>query len=83
MDVPAVDDRDDLVPPPHGSHQAQVLDGALHRLQEDNAQEGLKEKCPLTLFDSYDLHGSAHIECLSFRVCVGCMALLWQQLMAH
>ena len=30
---PAVDDRDDLVPPSHGSHQAQVLNGPLHGLQ--------------------------------------------------
>ena len=39
-DLPAVDDRDDLVPPPHRPHQAQVLDRPLHRLQEDDVQEG-------------------------------------------
>ena len=40
--LPAVDDRDDLVPPSHRPHQAQVLDGPLHGLQEEGGQEGWK-----------------------------------------
>ena len=31
-DIPAVDDRDDLVPPSHRPHHAQVLDRPLHGL---------------------------------------------------
>ena len=43
-DLPAVDDRDDLVPPSHRPHQAQVLDGPLHGLSEEGGQEGFMLK---------------------------------------
>ena len=43
-DLPAVDDRDDLVPPPHCPHQTQVLDGPLHGLSEEGGQEGFMLK---------------------------------------